>query len=1366
MADFIITDIVSESAILSVKNLTEELNTSKAAFASYAAEIAQASTGASKSFADLEAKVKAFEAQQKQMAQSQAQYNANMADLKKKLADVEAQLQAATKAQQQQAQANQSAAQANQQQAQSAQTAAQAAEQQRAAAVANIQALEQQRAAMLANFEVSEQNKQSLIDQNGALQDNYNALAEQDRILRDVAAAKAQLNKDEQAGKITTAEAEKERRKLLETEMQAKVAKQEITHAIKSEIKETQAADGSYKQLSQTLAQLKDAYKQMNAEERSGAKGQELLRQIQELDTGLKGTAGSMGEHQREVGNYEQAILGALGVNNRFASSILDMTKTGQGLNGVLAVGATKVKAFGAALWTLVKNPVFLAIAGIGGSIAALKWLYNYNQGIAEATRLTREFTGELDNDVVTTYRNNIQAIADVYGKEFKEVLDGADTLVAQYGKSWGEALDVIDKGFAAGADLNGTFLSQIKQYAPAFRDAGVSMSQLVAMIAQTRSGIFSEQGMNMMQMAFKRLREGTTATKEALAGIGIDVDKLYKDMADGTTSPIEALQMVSEHLNNVGENSEEAGAVLKDVFGRQGANGGMQMVKSLKSMQTELNKVQEQTGEYGKLQRQLKLEQERLNNAMSAFFDLSGKGWENFIMQVKIIVYQYLVKFIEKVAELYNRFVDWYNASQSLRTGLAGIASILIGIFNAQRAVWEAILNGLKAVGNAIHGATTAFDGLWYAIKNPTDAYTGLKRVATGIVEIANAARDAGTGIFKALGDNITRTIQQSLQMINNASGTLNKINPYGGTMPYRAGGGAGGGGGNGNGNGNGGGGSSSRSGSGGGSAATREAEDNARYMQEIEKKLADARIAMIPQTYEREVAEIKAGWQEKLDEIKGNSAQEVELRERYTTLMNAELEEKEKEHNAQMLALQIKNQENLVAGLNMDANLQLDYWEERKKLLEMQHEQERAEAEKNGEDMQTLAIKHNREMEALENEQGEHLLQQRLGGQAKLATQRKMLYEQEMNDLLNHYIDGKLTQQQYEEEKIKLSEKYAQEEAQTQVNNLKRILDSEYLMQLLSGEKIEELREQLAQAEVALQQKKTEQIEAINKRADEAQQKRLEKQVEYLQTAQKFITEFANLGNAIFDNEAQKLEEAQDKLDEAYEREGERIEKLQEQGTISTEEAERRKEQAEKRHAKEKEKLEKKQAELKRRQAIFDKANNASQTIMNTAVAIMNAWATGKTLADKIAQTAIISALGAVQLATILAQPIPKYAKGTDSHKGGLAIVGDAGKRELVITAGNAWITPNTPTLVDMPKGAMVHPNADLLLAQADIRKADAVLRMAENGIAPVVNVENDYTRLERATYENTNQIKTLQKIVARGYTDAEYLRQYGRI
>lgn len=238
-------------------------------------------------------------------------------------------------------------------------------------------------------------------------------------------------------------------------------------------------------------------------------------------------------------------------------------------------------------------------------------------------------------------------------------------------------------------------------------------------------------------------------------------------------------------------------------------------------------------------------------------------------------------------------------------------------------------------------------------------------------------------------------------------------------------------------------------------------------------------------------------------------------------------------------------------------------------------------------------------------------------------------------------------------------------------------------------------------------------------------------------------------SLMTAAFDSRIEQIEEEQEKNQAAKEEELENIEKLAENGAISTEEAEARKRAAEDRTAQKDKELEKQKAELKQKQARWDKANSIIQATIATALAVTKAL-------PNFVLAAIVGALGAAQVAMIAAQPIPKYAKGTDNHPGGLAIVGDGGKQEVIATDDGAYITPSVPTLVDIPKRAKVIPNI------IDYRKmalhSDALMldrqRRSNNGDEPViVNVNNDYTKLERKfddLYgESRKTNRTLRKI-----------------
>lgn len=67
----------------------------------------------------------------------------------------------------------------------------------------------------------------------------------------------------------------------------------------------------------------------------------------------------------------------------------------------------------------------------------------------------------------------------------------------------------------------------------------------------------------------------------------------------------------------------------------------------------------------------------------------------------------------------------------------------------------------------------------------------------------------------------------------------------------------------------------------------------------------------------------------------------------------------------------------------------------------------------------------------------------------------------------------------------------------------------------------------------------------------------------------------------------------------------------------------------------------------------------------------------------------------LGKLKVDKIGKWEVPKYAKGTKGHPGGLAVVGDGGGEELIRTPdGKTFLSPGTDTLIDLPKGSTVLP------------------------------------------------------------------------
>lgn len=344
---------------------------------------------------------------------------------------------------------------------------------------------------------------------------------------------------------------------------------------------------------------------------------------------------------------------------------------------------------------------------------------------------------------------------------------------------------------------------------------------------------------------------------------------------------------------------------------------------------------------------------------------------------------------------------------------------------------------------------------------------------------------------------------------------------------------------------------------------------------------------------------------------------------------------------------------------------------------------------------------------------------------------------YVEQLNALKNKYVEemrlaeGNAAEQaaikaRFEEEQAKLSEGYAVQTARNNVAMLEEVLKTANL----SAEERKNYEAELAKAKGALETAMADQaiaeIDRVNQADAAAKEKRLQNAQQWMQVASDSLNAINDLVSTIYDAKISKVEEEQEANQEAADAEQERISDLVEKKVITEEEGEARKRAAEAKTAKKNEELEKKKAKLKRDQAIWDKANNIAQCTMQTALAIMNAWSTAPWPIN-IAMAAVAGAMGAMQLATIIATPLPKYAKGTKSHKGGPAVVGDGGEPELVTFGGKSWITPDTPTIVDLPAGAAVIPHIN------GVDESLVSIPTSSNDSKTPVVINNDYSRLE---------------------------------
>lgn len=575
--------------------------------------------------------------------------------------------------------------------------------------------------------------------------------------IEELAKAQEKLKSDFKDGKITYDEYATTVTAIGEQTKDYKGTVRELSKEVQNNIKTEKEQAGSLRSLRAELSNATKAYDSLSEAERNGAKGDALKKHINKITDTLRDAEEETQRFYRNVGNYEESIKSALGVNSNFANSIMQMASNGRGLSGVFKGAITSAKAFGSTLMGFMSNPVFVALAGIAGAGVAFKWFFDYNKGIEESARLTREFLG-VTGDELKTVRSEIQATADTYGKDYKETLEAVDVLTSQYGYDTQEALKIVNDGFQSGADLNGDMIAKIKQYAPAFHDANISGRELVATIQQTRSGIFSDEGMGIIQIGSKKIREMSSATAGALDAIGISSKKVQADLASGSKSTYDVIKMISARLRELPQNSQAVGNVLKDVFGRQGANAGLKMIEQLDTMNTDLEKLKGTTGEYGEKMNEQREANEELNKVLSAMFDMSDKGFGEMLISVKTLTVQGITKLLKGVVSVINYLIDLYNESMVVRAGVQVIAMSFKNLWNTVKLVFNLLIDGVKSVARYLKGLADMVEGVFTLsfdkIKKGGDQIMSNygKTIKEGWKDIKSFAREGATNTMDAI--------------------------------------------------------------------------------------------------------------------------------------------------------------------------------------------------------------------------------------------------------------------------------------------------------------------------------------------------------------------------------------------------------------------------------------------------------------------------------------------------------------------------------------------------------------------------------------------------------------------------------------
>ena len=226
------------------------------------------------------------------------------------------------------------------------------------------------------------------------------------------------------------------------------------------------------------------------------------------------------------------------------------------------------------------------------------------------------------------------------------------------------------------------------------------------------------------------------------------------------------------------------------------------------------------------------------------------------------------------------------------------------------------------------------------------------------------------------------------------------------------------------------------------------------------------------------------------------------------------------------------------------------------------------------------------------------------------------------------------------------------------------------------------------------------------------------------------------SDISDAIYANEMKRITAREKKMNEYYDAETKRV------NSSFTNQADKDRElkKLEVQKEAQQKRIDRDRITADRKRAQQQKAYDIANITTSTALAVIKAYTEGDPL-TKIPRAILAAAAGAASLARAIAAPIPQYAKGTDSHIGGLAVVGEQGTELVTLPSGKQFLTPSTDTLMNLPKGTKVLNNEKLMQSVYNL-----AFKKLGNGMA--VNTDSMQVAMLEAFNELTTDVKELKK------------------
>jgi hypothetical protein len=398
-----------------------------------------------------------------------------------------------------------------------------------------------------------------------------------------------------------------------------------------------------------------------------------------------------------------------------------------------------------------------------------------------------------LSNEALDKQVEIAKSIGETFDQDVNEVIKAANVLSNEFGLTQEESLEKVRTAALGVAGDTGELIEQTKEYASQIKAAGGDADDLFNIINKSaKEGVFSDKGIDVVKEFGLRIREQTTTAKDAMdAAFGEGFRKrIFDGINDGSLTSIQALELVSEKMNDSTVPAMELQTVIADVFGGPGEDAGLAYLQTLTDLGGPIEGLIDKTSsltrnQLASLDAQEKLAKEQ--NKLSKLFDDTGTGGA-FFVNLQALGFEFLSSVIEPVLNL---FTDLKESFTPLLDTLGELKVAILGAgegFSFFDVVLTPFKISLKTIGFLLSffadGLAWVVEGVTGFIKSSPALLATFEFIGEAIYNVIATFQflgdllDSGFDVAKAAAKTAAREIDEEFtQPMLEQVGTLDKV-------------------------------------------------------------------------------------------------------------------------------------------------------------------------------------------------------------------------------------------------------------------------------------------------------------------------------------------------------------------------------------------------------------------------------------------------------------------------------------------------------------------------------------------------------------------------------------------------------------